>query len=156
VKKCIGFKMPSNGDDVQLLFCLDSRCAELLIDKLIDVYKTSLYRYNTLLKKYGVYLKPVHIIVKKTAYGTKVYHYYGKYWYRLVYSDGKLRWIYMGREKPSHDIPDPPINPLLVIKILPEKERDKVCVYIEKHCRSEEVLKYIEEAVTKLGCTKYG
>jgi len=77
--------------------------------------------YNTMIKPRNYYLKPVHIVVKKKTSGVKIkYYYYGRYWYRIVKQpSGKLKWIYIGKEKPLSNLPDPPRNPLegLVVKI---------------------------------------
>ncbi|ADI31727.1 hypothetical protein [Staphylothermus hellenicus] len=82
----------------------------------------SIYEYNNIVKNYGYYLKPIHVVVKKSGSGAVKYYYYGRYWYRLEYTRGnkrKLKWIYIGKEKPDKKLPDPPTNPLegTVIKI---------------------------------------
>lgn len=81
-----------------------------------------IYEYNNIVKNYGYYLKPVHIVVKKSGNETVKYYYYGRYWYRIEYVKGKkkrLKWIYVGKEKPDKKLPDPPNNPFegTVIKI---------------------------------------
>lgn len=106
-----------------------------------------------MIKNYGVYLKPVHIVIKKSSQNTKVYHYYGRYWYKVVYENGKLRWIYIGKEKPFLELPDPPLNPLLVIKII-ASEKNISCVYIDKSYMVWNVLQYFKEAIDKAGCAK--
>lgn len=95
-----------------------------LFKKLLDEYKIKLYTYNSLIKKYGFYLKPYHVVVKHSSGRTIKYIYYGRYWYRLKYAckkgnTSKIKWIYIGSEKPLSNIPDPPKNPLegIVIKI---------------------------------------
>jgi len=100
--------------------------------KLIDEYKNKLYAYNSLIKKYGFYLKPYHVVIKYSG-GKKIkYVYYGRYWYKLKYicrrgNTSKIKWIYVGSEKPLPDLPDPPRNPLegIVLKICND------CIYIK-------------------------
>lgn len=72
------------------------------------------YEYNNLIRPTRYYLKPVHVVTRRLTNGTVVkYYYYGRYWYRLEKDIfGKQRWIYVGREKPRLDFPDPPRNPL--------------------------------------------
>ena len=95
-----------------------------LLNSLIEKYKNELYAYNTLIKKYGFYLKPYHIVVKYSRDKKIKYIYYGRYWYRLKYigkrgSTSKVKWVYIGSEKPINSLPDPPHNPLegAVLKI---------------------------------------
>jgi len=93
------------------------------INLLISNYLPKIYSYNKLIRYTKYYLKPIHIVVKKKPDGGKTkYYYYGRYWYRLEYgSNGsrKLKWIYVGKNKPVKDLPEPPDNPLegLVLKI---------------------------------------
>jgi len=94
------------------------RKGALRLRKILDEYRRAIYHYNTLIKGTGYYLKPVHIVTRNTPSGRKTYHYYGRYWWRLekkrVEGRSKLRWRYIGRQKPSElkDYPDPPRNPL--------------------------------------------
>lgn len=82
----------------------------LIIGELLPVF----YEYNNRIRHTGFYLKPVHISTRKLQDGTVVkYYYYGRYWYRIEKDPaGKLRWTYIGREKPLPELPDPPHNPL--------------------------------------------
>ena len=87
-----------------------------------------LYEYNNEAKKHGFYLKPVHIVVKKNSSGDKLkYYYFGRYWYKIMPVKRKnrrsIKWVYVGRNKPLNNLPDPPRNPLegLVIKISNER-----------------------------------
>ncbi|MEM4601933.1 MAG: hypothetical protein QW808_03435, partial [Desulfurococcaceae archaeon] len=88
----------------------------LIIGEIIPVF----YEYNNRIRRTGFYLKPVHIATRRLSNGTTVkYYYYGRYWYRIERDPiGRLKWVYMGKEKPSLNIPDPPRNPLegVVIK----------------------------------------
>lgn len=77
------------------------------MDEIIDKMKRLVYDYNKKVSKYGVYLKPYHIVYKKG----KKYIYIGRYWYRLEKKDGKLKWIYLGKVKPYDYLPDPPEIP---------------------------------------------
>ena len=82
----------------------------LIIGELLPVF----YEYNNRIRHTGFYLKPVHISTRRLQDGSVVkYYYYGRYWYKLEKDVmGKLRWIYVGREKPIPELPDPPHNPL--------------------------------------------
>ncbi len=90
------------------------------IKAVLEDFLKEVYRYNSLLKGTGFYLKPVHIVTRRLSDGTRLrYMYIGRYWWRLSYEPkrrgGKgLRWRYVGREKPPelHGYPDPPTSPL--------------------------------------------
>jgi len=97
---------------------------ERVLRDIMDRYMTELYRYNELIKSYGYYLKPMHIVTRRTSNGIRRYYYFGKYWYKLSYEGkrgktSRVKWIYVGRNKPLPEIPDPPPNPLdlLMVKI---------------------------------------
>ncbi|MEM2296187.1 MAG: hypothetical protein QW775_05800 [Ignisphaera sp.] len=138
-------------EDLYMLFCASRECTSKVLKTLVDEYRTTLYSYNTMIKKYGVYLKPIHIVVKKTSEGAKVYHYYGKYWYKVVYSNGRLRWVYIGREKPFPWIPNPPLNPITTVKII-NRGSDTSCIYVDKINLLEKITQYVKEAIIKVGC----
>ncbi|MFP3203656.1 MAG: hypothetical protein RXR43_16050, partial [Sulfolobus sp.] len=44
----------------------------------------------------------------------KKYIYIGRYWYKLERKNGKQKWIYLGKEKPLPNLPDPPELPNVV------------------------------------------
>jgi hypothetical protein len=54
-----------------------------------------------LIREKGLYLKPYHIVYKKTTLGEMEYRYYGEYWYKVVYQNKKRRLIYIGKSIPS-------------------------------------------------------
>ncbi|RLG79621.1 MAG: hypothetical protein DRO13_05635 [Thermoprotei archaeon] len=93
------------------------------INLLLSEYMPEFYRYNSMLKSKKYYLKPVHIVIKRKSSGKVVkYYYYGRYWYRIerkTNGSSRIKWIYLGKEKPERNLPDPPHNPLdgLVIKV---------------------------------------
>ncbi|ADV64618.1 hypothetical protein [Desulfurococcus mucosus] len=97
-----------------------NRLNSLLLESL-----PAIYGYNGLIKGEKYYLKPVHIVSRRLPTGATVkYYYYGRYWYRVERSsDGRIKWIYLGRVKPSPSLPDPPANPLegLVVKKIEEE-----------------------------------
>jgi hypothetical protein len=104
------------------VMCVDSSCMEKIVTTLLDSYRQALYEYNRTIKRFGVYLKPLHIVVKKYPYGEKrLYYYFGRYWYILEKKGSNLKWIYLGKEKPFPELPDPPINPLLLIEVINER-----------------------------------
>ncbi|ADM26882.1 hypothetical protein Igag_0029 [Ignisphaera aggregans DSM 17230] len=113
--------------------CIDSNCFNRFINTLIDIYKQNLYEYNNIVKKYGYYLKPIHIVTKRRGLNTKTYVYYGRYWYKLYSNGSRIKWIYIGLTKPLKELPDPPINPLTFITIsLDQDLRTCICID-EKH-----------------------
>lgn len=81
---------------------------------------TPIYQYNSTIKPFGYYLKPVHVVSRRSNGNHVKYYYYGRYWYRLDTSSSRLRWIYIGKNKPDPALPDPPQHELegLVIKKL--------------------------------------
>jgi hypothetical protein len=90
------------------------------VEKLLEEYRRLLYRYNSLVSSKGYYLKPVHVVVRDTPYGRKKYVYIGRYWWKVKYagkkgSTSKVKWTYVGREKPRELLgyPDPPHHPLI-------------------------------------------
>jgi len=99
----------------QCCLFMDDEASSRLFNALLDYYKRALYEYNNEAKRFGFYLKPVHIVVKNTLRGRMVYNYYGRYWYKLAKSNGKIKWIYVGVTKPIKELPEPPLNPLLLI-----------------------------------------
>jgi len=129
-----------------MLGCLPSKCMDHFLNKLTEVYKLRLYEYNTLIKDYGLKLKPVHIVISRN----KKYIYLGRYWYRVVYKNGKVRWIYIGREKPYRELPDPPLNPLDIV-ILESVQPDRFCIEIpDQLCNSLNILKYLLSLIADL------
>ncbi|MCI2415278.1 MAG: hypothetical protein MPF33_08590 [Candidatus Aramenus sp.] len=80
-------------------------------DDVITRFKELVYEYNSKIKEYNVYLKPFHVVNK----GGKRYFYIGKYWYKLERINGKLKWIYLGKEKPIKEMPEPPRFPEVTI-----------------------------------------
>ncbi len=110
------------------LLCDTRDCLLQLLNTFLEVYRVKLYEYNREVSKFGVYLKPLHIVTKQYANTTKTYYYYGRYWYRLIRKEGKLKWIYLGTTKPYTHLPDPPLNPLTLIEI---KDRENLsCIYV--------------------------
>ncbi len=81
--------------------------SEREFDSVITRFKGLVYEYNSKIKEYNVYLKPFHVVSK----GSKRYFYIGKYWYKLEKINGKLKWIYLGKEKPIKEMPEPPRFP---------------------------------------------
>lgn len=88
-----------------------------LIMEIFSPYRRKIYEYNELIRESGYYLKPVHVVIKKST--SFKYLYFGRYWYRIIKSEGrKLRWIYVGREKPDPNLPEPPLNPFEGLRII--------------------------------------
>ena len=106
-------------------------CANVMLKLLEDEYRRRLYEYNTLISRWKIKLKPIHIVTSRG----KRYLYLGKYWYRVEYRHGKLRWIYLGSKKPLEHLPDPPINPLEIIVI--NQKGTEACIYIPEDVSSE-------------------
>jgi hypothetical protein len=85
------------------------------INLTLSEFLKEFYQYNSRLKNTGYYLKPVHIVVKNGKNGKTKYYYYGRYWYKLVINKSgksRIKWIYIGKNKPHPQLPDPPNNPL--------------------------------------------
>jgi hypothetical protein len=74
----------------------------------LDSLKSVIYEYNEKIKGSGYYLKPVHKVYYSPSGGpTRVYEYYGRYWWRVEERGGRRRLVYAGRVKPR-GLPDPP------------------------------------------------
>ncbi|MDK6027839.1 hypothetical protein QPL79_00460 [Ignisphaera sp. 4213-co] len=127
--------------------CLDHSCVKLLVDYLLDFYKVQLYEYNSMIKGYGVYLKPMHIVTKKSAKGEKIYYYFGRYWFKIEVKNSKIKWIYLGCKKPFDQLPDPPMNPLLVIGMKKAEENSNtICLQIENFAELSKQIIHIVNA----------
>lgn len=83
----------------------------------LEPVKNAIYEYNSIISRRGYYLKPVHMVYRRGPGGTKIYEYYGRYWWRK----GEKRLIYAGSLKPR-GLPDPPPNPLEGLSIIREGE----------------------------------
>ncbi|OYT61046.1 MAG: hypothetical protein B6U75_00135 [Desulfurococcales archaeon ex4484_217_1] len=74
-------------------------------------YVEELKEYNNLVKKFGFYLKPTHVVSVKG----KKYIYHGRYWWKITYvrehGKTKVKWKYVGKDVPR-GLPQPPRNPL--------------------------------------------
>lgn len=114
------------------------------------LYKEKLYEYNSMIKGKGYYLKPFHIVTKRYRGGRKTYYYYGKYWYKLSLQGSKLRWNYVGNRKPIQDLPDPPVNPLIFIRVIDNGDKNCLCVLEYRKGEPEVLLEYLRRAVTLL------
>ncbi len=102
-----------------------------LIMELFSPYRRKIYEYNSLIKETGYYLKPIHLVVKKEL--NLKYLYFGRYWYRVVRGyHGRIKWIYIGREKPDPNLPEPPLNPFEGLKIIVSDGDILVSEYIYK------------------------
>lgn len=115
------------------------RKISLIVGETLPVY----YEYNNRIKHLGLYLKPIHMVTRKSADGSIVkYYYYGRYWYKIEKTpDGRIRWIYIGKEKPVPTLPDPPANPLegVVVKVHDDN--------VEIVFANEEILKRLYERI---------
>lgn len=114
-----------------------------LLRRALEPYLKAVYEYNSLISGTGYYLKPVHVVTRRLGGSKRVYVYYGRYWWRVVYAGkrGKtslVRWIYLGTEKPP-GLPDPPRNPLEGVSVI--LEGDDVLVPVEHYERLAEVLR---------------
>ena len=98
-----------------------------LVMELYSPYRTRIYKYNSTIRESGYYLKPLHIVYKVVQGRKLKYIYFGRYWYRVYKApaEGKqkkaksrIKWLYIGRDKPDPHLPDPPINPLEGIAVI--------------------------------------
>ena len=88
-----------------------------LLAQALDECLKRVYEYNNVVKNYGLYLKPIHIVTKSNG---RIYIYIAKYWYKLQKRGSNIRWIYVGRKKPENSIiPNPPSCPIerVVVKL---------------------------------------
>jgi hypothetical protein len=86
---------------------------EKTFTEVLSKLKKMIYEYNSKIKEFGIYLKPYHAVYKNN----RKYIYIGKYWYKLEWNKGRLKWIYLGKRKPIEGIPDPPKVPEATIII---------------------------------------
>jgi len=97
-----------------------------LLMNIFSPYRSRIYKYNEVIKDSGYYLKPLHIVYRTINKYRVKYLYFGRYWYRVYKSKGKnkskIRWIYIGRDKPDPHLPDPPINPFEGIAVIADSE----------------------------------
>ena len=98
-----------------------------VVRQLLEEFKRKIYKYNSLIAGTGFYLKPTHIVVKRTPAGVKRYIYIGRYWWSLEYRGRKgktsrVKWVYVGTEKPAKlaGYPDPPSSPLIGLSLVVE------------------------------------
>jgi len=90
-----------------------------VVMELFTPYRRRIYEYNSLIRETGYYLKPIHVVVKKVDNTRSKYVYFGRYWYRVVRNpNGRIQWIYVGREKPDPQLPEPPLNPFEGLRII--------------------------------------
>lgn len=115
--------------------CFPQECVKRITSCLIDLYRSKLYEYNRIVRRWGLILKPVHIVISKG----KTYFYYGKYWYRLEKRGTRLKWIYVGKTKPLKEIPDPPINPLSIVSI--SSSEGLMCLCIKSDVKDPHVVR---------------
>ncbi len=101
------------------------------VASLLEEYKRAIYRYNSMIRGTGYYLKPIHVVVKHDTSGEKKYIYVGRYWWRVVYvgkkgKTSRVKWIYVGKEKPAElkDYPDPPSHILVGFSFIVLNDRD--------------------------------
>ncbi len=110
-----------------LMCCLTNE--KVLISTIEDYFRLKLYEYNNNAKKFGVYLKPYHIVTKKDKTSKRIYVYLGRYWYKIEKGGNRIKWIYIGMKKPISELPDPPLNPLTILAI--ERINGEVCIVLD-------------------------
>ena len=99
--------------------------------ELFEKYLKKVYEYNSKLPN-GIILKPFHYVYRNG----KKYVYIGRYFYKVVKENGKVKWKYIGKEVPN--LPKPPANPFEGLRF--RKVGDKY--YVEKE-ELERILKMI-------------
>ena len=125
-----------------------------LIMSIFSPYRKRIYKYNEEIKDSGYYLKPIHVVYRLLEGRKLKYVYFGRYWYRVYKTREKertkLRWIYVGRDKPDPHLPEPPINPLeglaVVVDgedILVDKKTFEALVKIAENLASRGLIKEI-------------
>ncbi len=118
-----------------------------LVLMLYDPYRRRIYEYNTMIRPTGYYLKPIHVVHKNLGYTKLRYVYFGRYWYRLHKmqpgtSRYRVKWIYVGKEKPDPHLPDPPLNPFEGLRMVVDSNDD---IIVTKEVF--EALKKISQAI---------
>ncbi len=108
----------------------------------LDSLKPALYEYNSLIRHTGYYLKPVHKVYYKTIDGrSKLYEYYGRYWWKIARKGSKRRLVYVGTEKPE-GLPEPPSLELEGVKLIVED--DTVVLDCKSYKKIEHILSGLE------------
>ena len=130
--------------------CMEEVKLSRLLSTITMLYREKLYGYNSMIKMSGYYLKPFHIVIKKHRDGTKAYYYYGRYWYRLSSEGSKLRWYYVGSKKPIPDLPDPPINPLILMRVVNSNDESCLCILEYRKGDLELALEYVRKVLALL------
>ncbi len=119
------------------------------LKRIMDDFLRELYNYNSIIKKYGYYLKPYHIVTYKSRAGVKRYYYYGRYWYKVEYAGKKgktslVKWEYLGKNKPLEELPDPPRHPLENVVFLVEGDdvllRDEDYLRLKKYFKGFKII----------------
>jgi len=90
-----------------------------LLESIEYAIKEPYYHYNSLISKYGYYIKPIHKVYKKRSGSKLIYMYYGRYWFR---KSEKGRLIYSGTEKPAEIPVEPPPSPLEGVTLIVDNE----------------------------------
>jgi len=89
-----------------------------LLMEIYAPYRERIYAYNSRIRDSGYYLKPIHIVYKNVNNRRYKYLYFGRYWYRVIKKGKRVKWVYIGREKPDPHLPDPPLSPFEGISII--------------------------------------
>ena len=89
-------------------------------------YRERIYLYNARIRDSGYYLKPIHIVYKTINERKYKYIYFGRYWYRIIRKGSKVKWVYIGREKPDPHLPDPPLSPFEGISVIVDENNNVI------------------------------
>jgi len=112
-----------------------------IIEEIKDAFK----EYNRSISGSGYYLKPIHYASKSIEGKKRKYIYLGRYWWKVLYlgrderGKAKIRWVYLGKNRPSN-LPEPPTNPLEGV-VFYSIEGDSENYYIEEKVSSETLKK---------------
>ncbi|MEM0021834.1 MAG: hypothetical protein QW039_05425 [Fervidicoccaceae archaeon] len=125
-----------------------------LLNPFIEQIKLSFKNYNRMIESSGYYLKPVHYVTKISNDERRIYMYLGRYWWKIIYvgrdvkGRPRIKWIYMGKERPR-GLPEPPKNPLegLAIYMIAS---DRENYYFEREEMASLLLKKLNEFRNKL------
>ncbi|MGC8909926.1 MAG: hypothetical protein ACP5O5_05005 [Fervidicoccaceae archaeon] len=120
-----------------------------ILEKIKGYFKS----YNKSISGSGYYLKPIHFSSRQVEGKKRKYVYLGRYWWKVLYlgrtKEGKvkLKWIYVGKTKPS-GLPEPPDNPLEGVSIY-IKEGEDDFYFIDLKGEKIELIEKIEKILGK-------
>lgn len=88
------------------------RLTTLEIREIFKELRKKIKPYNEVIREKGYYLRPYNKVYNRD----KRIYYFGGYWFSIKYEKGKMPILkYLGLQKPSPELPDPPKVPKVKI-----------------------------------------